>query len=88
MAMDLLDSQITDEFFKGVSDLPLCDHHHFSHSLLSILSKSKHYKQAWYLNVTTARQRQDRLVAAAGHDRAESVSNSRLLHWFQTGRLQ
>jgi hypothetical protein len=79
--------------------LPPSDHHHFSHCLLSLISRSTEYKQAWYLNVTAARDRQLRRQAeadanhadqAAAHAAAQaaSITNSRLIRWLETGRLR
>jgi hypothetical protein len=73
---------------RGVQDLPAADHHYFSNSLQYLLSRSTSYKKHWYTNVLSARQCQDRRIAAAGVDRSESIANARLVHWIRTGRLQ
>jgi hypothetical protein len=87
-AVQLLNFQITSEFLRGVQDLPAADHHYFSNSLQYLLSRSTSYKKHWYTNVLSARQCQDRRIAAAGVDRSESIANARLVHWIRTGRLQ
>jgi hypothetical protein len=87
-AMALLDQQVTLEFLTGPTDLSPQDHHHFAFSLSILLSRSKSYKQHWYMNVLAARQCQDRRVAATGTERTVTVPHSRLTHWMQTGRLQ
>jgi hypothetical protein len=65
----LLQCQIIQEFLQGLEDLPPADHHHFTISLHSILSRSKEaYKQAWILNVDVARHCQERRLLAAAND--------------------
>ena len=87
-AVDLLDSQIADEFLRGPDQLPPSDHHHFSPSLLSLILRSTSYKKAWYLNVTAARHRHLRRLALDAEERAASAATSRLTHWIRTGRLR
>jgi hypothetical protein len=87
-ALALLDHQVTLQFLTGPTDIPPQDHHHFAFSLSSLLSRSKSYKQHWYMNVLAARQCQDRRVAATGTKRTITAPHSRLTHWMKTGRLQ
>jgi hypothetical protein len=90
-ALRLLHRQLIHEVLIGPADLPPADHHHFIHSLHSILSRSKAYKQAWILNVAAARHCQERRLLAAANDpppQIISATHSRLAHWIRTGRLQ
>jgi exonuclease III len=87
-AVAILKHHITREFLRGIQDLPPSDHHHFSTSLLHILTRTTAYQKHWYTNVIAARQSQDRRVVAAGGNRPESMPNARLAHWIRTGRLQ
>jgi hypothetical protein len=87
-ATDLLQENIMTEYMQGPQDLPATDHHHFRRPLLSILSSSKTYQQAWYLNVTTARQRHDRRVLHTQPNRRRTTPDTRLITWIRTGRLK
>jgi hypothetical protein len=86
-ATELLQDNIMIEYTRGPQDLPIADHHHFRRPLLSILSSSKTYQQAWYLNVTTARQRHDRRVTHHPN-RRRTTPDTRLITWIRTGRWQ
>jgi hypothetical protein len=98
-ALALLHSQILEEYCLGYDSLPASDHYHFSHCLLSLLSRSHEYKKAWYLNVTAARDMQLRRQApedaahatqeaADGAVKEASMTNSRLVQWIRTGCLR
>ena len=55
----ILDDEILEEFMKGPMDLPPVDHHHFQLALGDLFNRTVAFRQAWYLNVMAARQRQD-----------------------------
>jgi hypothetical protein len=87
-ALSLLHLASSQEFQAGLSDLPSSDHYHFHPSLLQTLQHSTSHKQAWYINVTNARQRQDRRVISQEDVRDEAISDPLLIHWIRTGRLR
>ena len=87
-AIQLLDSQIADEFSLGPDTLPPSDHHHFSECLMAILNRTPRYKRAWFLNVTSARTRHLRRQGMADEAAAATAATSHIIHWIRTGRLR
>ena len=86
-AISLLNQNIMAKYFQGHLDLPPPDHHHFHIAMGDLFTWSVSYQQAWYLNVTAARQRQAERVQAIEDERDKSFSNSQIIHWIRTGRL-
>ena len=87
-ALQLLHSKISSEYITGIHTLPPTDHHLFSECLHSLLSRTPKYKKGWYLNVTSARERQLRRQDMAEEERAAKLANSSIVRWIRTGRLR
>ena len=85
--ISLLNQNIIAEYLKGQRDLPPPDHHHFRISMGNLFTWSLAYRQAWYLNVTTARQHQAERVWALEDEWEAGYSNSCIIQWIQTGCL-
>ena len=54
--IDLLDTAITSEFHRGLTDLPTVYAPYFIHSLPLLLSKPSRYKKQWFLIIRSARE--------------------------------
>ena len=81
-----LHEEIIHEMQIGPANLADGDRSYFDINLAELLSRSLHYKQAWLVNVTTARQRRER---KRRHDDAVSTisqKRSRLIQWIRTGQ--
>ena len=83
----LLHQEIIDEYTWGPEDLPPRDRGRFRFPLGEIILKSLTFKQAWVLNLTTARHAQTRRRSEAADARASSRRNARLVQWSETGIL-
>ena len=82
-----LDDTITEEYSRGIADLPPCDRSHFALPLLPLLARSLDYKKAWLVNVTTARHRQARRRSEAADALADTRHRSDMWQFCKTGKL-
>jgi hypothetical protein len=81
-----LDHQIRLEYLRGTTDLPIGDHIHFQHNILSLLRRPLDYKQAWFSNVLSARRRQARRRTQDATLEIATKETSAILQWMKTGR--
>ena len=81
--MKLLHREIIREHAGGIADLLPADRHHTQHNVVRLLTKSETYKKAWLVNITTARQRYNRVVQHNNDLTTLSKNTSKLLKWMK-----
>ena len=86
--LELLNDQVTEEYFKGPEELPNHDQQLFVLPLALLIAKPTQYKQSWLRNIHNARQRQQRRLNLAQEAITLSEERSYVLHWMKTGRLR
>ena len=85
-ARQRLDKAIINEMIRGFDDLPVGDRYHFRHNLLTLLQRHQDFKQAWFSNVSAARQRQARRTAHDDDLLVHTRETTSLLRYFKTRR--
>ena len=85
-AITHLDTVIAQEFHSCTINLPPILKPFFASSLGSLIFQNLQYKQAWYLNLLTAKQHYGRLASLSGNPpQANTHPDDRLLKWIKTG---
>ena len=79
--------ELYSEYSRGPQDLPPRDRARFALPLGSLLLKSVAYKEAWLINVTSARHRQARRRLEVEDQLAASLQRSRIFQFCITGKL-
>ncbi|CAB9522815.1 hypothetical protein SEMRO_1344_G264710.1 [Seminavis robusta] len=79
----LLDQEIVTEYIKGTTQLLPGDHGMLRHNLATLIAKPPSFKTAWLLNITTARQRYQRIQQHDDSLCTISENTSLLLQWMR-----
>lgn len=82
-AVVMLDREIIREYSRGLTTLLPADRHHLRHNIVNLLDKPLRVKKAWFVNVTTARIRYDRLLHQDNERTRLSEEASKLLRWMR-----
>jgi hypothetical protein len=79
--IDLLHTEIEQQFELGAADLPVGDQTLLSHNILHLLDKSLAYKKGWLARIWAARQRAHRIATHNDELVLQSKAASQVYQW-------
>jgi hypothetical protein len=79
--IDLLHTEIEQQFELGTADLPVGDQTLLSYNILHLLDKSLAYKKGWLTRIWAARQRAHRIAAQDNELVLQSKAASQVYQW-------